>query len=180
MKLKKIIMMAAVVALGMSSVAHAAVQDQGHGKVTFNGAIIDASCSIDPNSIDQTVELGQIAKVALKDGGTSTPRYFDIKLENCEFAKNEPNKVSVTFTGMEADGPNGLLGITGTARGAGVAITDASGDKITLGEATKPQELQSGNNTLKFTAYLQGSQASGAQVVPGDFQAVTDFTLSYN
>ena len=45
MKLNQI-MLAAVMAFGVSSLAHAAVKDQGHGKVTFNGSIIDAPCSI--------------------------------------------------------------------------------------------------------------------------------------
>lgn len=38
--------------------------DQGHGTVTFTGSIIDAPCSIAPESIDQTVNLGQISNVA--------------------------------------------------------------------------------------------------------------------
>lgn len=63
MKLNKI-MLAAVMAFGVSSLAHAA--DQGHGKVTFSGSIIDAPCSIAPESLDQTVELGAISNVALK------------------------------------------------------------------------------------------------------------------
>lgn len=188
MKTKKnMTVLALVASLGMSSFAHAAVKDQGHGKVTFNGAIIDAACSIAPESIDQTVDLGQISKVALKDSGTSTPRNFEIKLENCEFSESEPNKVQVTFSGMAANGSNDLLGITGTAKGAGVSIQDASGTKIKLGEPTKAQELQNGNNTLLFSAYLQGEGTTGtgeeavnAEIVPGDFTAVTDFTLAYN
>lgn len=178
MKLNKI-MMAAVVAFGMSSVAYAA--DQGHGKVTFTGSIIDAPCSIKPESIDQTVELGQVSNVALKDGGTSTPRQFSIDLENCVFeGKEAKNKVTVTFTGMESATTDGLLGITGTAKGASIAITDASGQVVKLGEPTKAQELQNGNNSLSFAAYLQGDLASTAVIVPGDFQSVADFTLAYN
>ncbi|QJU41469.1 fimbrial protein [Serratia marcescens] len=185
MKLNKI-MMAAAVAFGLSSTAFAA--DQGHGKVTFTGAIIDAPCSINPDSIDQTVELGQISKVALLNGGKSTPRNFSIDLENCTFAKNtstgalEKNKVALTFTGMEsnANPSNGLLGITGTAKGASVAITDGSGAVIKLGKPTKDQELQNGSNTLKFAAYLQGDGASNAVITEGEFQAVADFTLAYN
>lgn len=177
MKLNKI-MMAAVVAFGMSSVAYAA--DQGHGKVTFTGSIIDAPCSISPESEDQTVELGQVSNVALKDGGTSKPRPFAIDLENCAFDGDDAkNKVTVTFTGMEGAGNNGLLGITGTAKGASVAITDASGQAVELGKATKAQELQNGDNTLAFSAYLQGDGASAA-IIPGEFQAVADFTLAYN
>ncbi|CAI1169897.1 fimbrial protein [Serratia fonticola] len=177
MKLNKI-MMVAVVAFGMSSLAHAAVKDQGHGKVTFTGSIIDAPCSISPESIDQTISLGQISKVALKDGGQSTPRNFSIDLENCEVGEKDKNKVSVTFTGMESVAGNGLLGITGTAKGASVAITDGSGKVIELGKATKAQQLQNGNNTLSFAAYMQGDGASAA-VTEGEFQAVADFTLAY-
>ena len=182
MQLNKI-MMAAVVAFGLSSTAFAA--DQGHGKVTFTGAIIDAPCSITPESIDQTVELGQISKVALLNGGQSTPRNFSIDLENCTFDADDEgnllkNKVAITFTGMESQAGNGLLGITGTAKGASVAITDGSGSVITLGEPTKEQSLQAGNNTLSFAAYLQGETASGTVITEGDFQAVADFTLAYN
>ncbi|MBH1922365.1 fimbrial protein [Serratia marcescens] len=184
MKLNKI-MMAAAVAFGLSSTAFAA--DQGHGKVTFTGAIIDAPCSINPDSIDQTVELGQISKVALLNGGQSTPRNFSIDLENCTFADDGKgnlvkNKVALTFTGMEsnANPANGLLGITGTAKGASVAITDGSGAVIKLGKPTKTQELQSGSNSLNFAAYLQGDSASTAVITEGEFQAVADFTLAYN
>lgn len=174
-------MFAAVVLLGVSSIAHAAVKDQGHGTVTFTGSIIDAPCSITPETVDQTVDLGQVSNVALKDGGKSTPRNFSIDLENCELAADKNGKnntVSLTFTGMESTANNGLLGITGTAQGASIAITDGSGQVIELGKPTKAQALQNGNNTLSFAAYLQGDNASSG-VVPGDFQSVADFTLAY-
>ena len=182
MKLNKI-MIAAAMAFGVSSAAHAA--DAGHGKITFNGSIVDAPCSITPESVDQTVELGQISNVALKDGGKSNPRPFSIELENCSFEASpegvlQKNKVAVTFTGMESSAVDGLLGITGTAQGAGVAITDGAGDVIALGQPTKDQALQEGRNTLSFSAYLQGAAKSGTDIVPGDFQAVADFTLAYN
>ncbi|CAI2526584.1 fimbrial protein [Serratia ficaria] len=179
MKLNKI-MMAAVLAFGVTSVAHAA--DQGHGTVTFKGAIIDAPCSITPETVDQTVNLGQVSNVALKDGGQSTPKNFQIKLENCELNDKAPGKnntVSVKFTGASSVDDAALLGITGTAKGAGIAITDGSGKLVELGKASSAQTLGNGNNTLSFAAYLQGSKASGAVITPGDFQSVADFTLAY-
>lgn len=177
MKLNKI-MMAAVLAFGTISAVQAA--DQGHGKVTFTGSIIDAPCSIAPESVDQTVELGQVSNAALKDGGKSTPKNFDIKLEDCSFGTPAAkNKVQVTFTGMESTAGNGLLGITGTAKGASVAITQADGQVIALGKPTKEQALQDGNNTLNFAAYMQGDGASTV-ITEGAFQAVADFTLAYN
>lgn len=177
MKMNKALLAVAVV-FGMSSLAHAA--DEGHGKVTFKGSIIDAPCSISPESVDQTVELGPISNVALKDGGQSTPRNFSIQLENCSFGSPaEKNKVAVTFSGMESAADNGLLGITGNAKGASVAITDGSGAIIELGKPTKDQILQDGNNTLSFAAYMQGDGES-ATITEGDFQATADFTLAYN
>ncbi|OKP32416.1 fimbria A protein [Serratia marcescens] len=165
MKLNKI-MMAAVLAFGATSMmTHAAPKDQGHGTVTFKGAIIDAPCSITPETVDQTVSLGQVSNVALKDGGHSTPKNFQIKLENCDLnpgdaqGNGKNNAVSITFTGASSVEDNKLLGITGTAKGAGIAITDGSGSLIELGKASSAQTLGNGNNTLSFAAYLQGSKA---------------------
>lgn len=184
MKLNKI-MMAAVLAFGATSMmANAAVKDQGHGTVTFKGAIIDAPCSITPETVDQTVNLGQVSNVALKAGGQSTPKNFQIKLENCELISGEKepgknNTVAITFTGASSIDDSALLGITGTAKGAGIAITDGSGKLIELGKASSAQTLGNGNNTLSFSAYLQGNKASNAVVTPGEFQSVADFTLAY-
>ncbi|HAT4913356.1 TPA: type 1 fimbrial protein [Serratia marcescens] len=172
MKLNKI-MLAAAVAFGVSSTAFAA--DQGHGKVTFSGAITDAPCSISPGSADQTVELGQVSNSLLKKGGKSVPKAFTIDLEHCELEKDK-SKVSVTFNGVESK--NGMLAISGTASGASVAITDAGGKILPLGTASTAVDVKEGNTTMRFAAYLQGDTASGA-VVPGDFTAIADFTMAY-
>lgn len=166
------------VVFNMFSLVHAA--DQGGGKVTFTGSIIDSPCSIAPEASDQTVSLGQISNALLSGGGKSVPENFSIQLEGCSFGSSATkNKVSVTFTGMESTANNGLLGITGTAKGASVAITSADGEVIKLGKPTKEQTLQDGQNTLNFAAYVQGDGAS-ASIVEGEFQAVSDFTLAYN
>ncbi|MEZ2831042.1 fimbrial protein [Serratia liquefaciens] len=174
MKLNKIVLGLSLV-LGAASFANAA--DQGHGTVTFTGSIIDAPCSIDPNTIDQTVDLGQVSNVALLDKGTSAPKYFEIRLENCSLTEGKANTVTATFNGATG-GTEGMLGMTGTASGASIAMTDMSGKLIKLGEATTAQEVTVGNNTLGFTAYLQGDGAS-AGVTPGDFKSVANFTLAY-
>ncbi|AVE51385.1 type 1 fimbrial protein [Serratia marcescens] len=180
MKLNKI-MLAAVMAFGVSSLAHAA--NQGSGTVTFSGSIIDAPCSIAPESIDQTVELGAISNVALKNGSkASTPRDFHIQLEGCDLKTEAPGKnntVTLTFNGTASETDKKLLAITGEAKGAGIAITDANKNLIELGKASNAIELQNGRNKLSFAAYLQGSSASDSVIVPGEFQAVADFTLAY-
>lgn len=175
----KKIMIASFMSLGMvSSICMAA--DQGSGKVTMAGSIIgtQAPCIISPESIDQTVELGQVADVVLLEShgtGKSTPRQFPINLEQCEVTGN--GAVSVTFNGMS--GKDGRLAITGTASGASVAFTDDSGDVLRLGKPSKGFKLNEGSNTLRFSTYLQGDGAP-ENIKPGDYQAVTDFTLSYH
>lgn len=177
MNTKKLALIAAMITTTLMANANAA--DQGHGKVTFTGSIIDAPCSISPDSIDQTVSLGEISQAALENNGTndgtSVPQNFEIKLENCTDVTSKT--VTTTFTGAEG-ATAGSLGITGTAKGASIILTNGDGNQVKLGEATAPHMLQDGNNTLFFSAYLQGDGAT-ATVTPGDFSAIADFTLAY-
>lgn len=181
MKLNNIAL-ATILSLGMVSLANA---DAGSGKVKFTGKIIDAPCSIDPDSIDQTKSFGQVANVALVNGGKSSVVNFDIKLLGCDVTSaGAKNKVKVTFTGPNGGATgntNTLLGITGTARGASIAMYDYSNQPITLGTATTVQNLANGDNTLVFSAYLQGHAGTTlADIEEGDFTSTTNFTLAYN
>lgn len=184
MKFNKI---ASAVVLSMGMVAFGAnAADQGSGSVTFTGSIIDAPCSIHPDSVDQVVELGQVASAALKNSGKSTPRFFDIKLENCSLdtSKDEngkpvaANTVSITFGGPEANDAKDLVAISGDAKGAGVAIEDMMGKRVILGKATEAQSLIAGDNTLQLSSYLVGLGNDDA-IEAGEFQAVSNFTMSY-
>ncbi|WP_077295375.1 fimbrial protein [Yersinia proxima] len=152
--------------------------DSGSGTVTFTGSIIDAPCSITPESSDQTVDLGQISSASLVNKGTSTPRNFSIELEKCDITTMK--NVAITFTGSTDNTDPALLGITGTAKGAGVVITDGSGSTIKLGQASAAHTLGADNNTLIYSAYLQGNSATVGSVVPGEFTSVANFTLAYN
>jgi type 1 fimbria pilin len=175
MKLNKL-MLATVIAFASASVAHAA-SDQGNGKVTFTGSIIDAPCSIDPNSVDQTVHMGQISNRVLDKQGKSSMQPFNIELKDCSLSTMK--NVKVTFTGTPDPDNSKLLALSGTATGAGIVIYDMLHSKdVELGTATDGQGLTENDNSLKFAAYLQGSSASGA-VVPGDFTSVANFTLAY-
>ncbi|WP_163830942.1 fimbrial protein [Proteus mirabilis] len=174
MKLKKLHL---VLGLGLSIIAGSALAaDQGHGTVEFYGSIIDAPCSIDPDSGAQRIPLGQVSSSALKDGGSSASKMFKIKLLQC--STETYKTVKTTFTGAEApDVLEGALGIEGIAKNAAVVITNAGGEQIKLGQASAAQTLNDGNNDLNFAAYLQGSSSKAA--IPGDFTAIATFALSY-
>lgn len=172
------IALATVLSLGMVSLANA---DAGSGKVNFTGKIIDAPCSIAPESLDQTKSFGQVANVALVNGGRSEVLKFDIKLQGCDITSK--NKVQVTFGGPNGGATgntNTLLAITG-AHGASIAMYDGSNQPITLGTATTVQNLLAGANTLSFSAYLQGHAGTTlSDIEEGDFTSTTNFTLAYN
>lgn len=78
---------------------------QGQGKVTFNGTVVDAPCGIDAQSADQSIEFGQVSKVLLNNGGSSTPKNFDIKLTDCDVTNykkaGKTGTVSLTFSGFK-------------------------------------------------------------------------------
>ncbi|MFA1017992.1 fimbrial protein [Enterobacter sp. SAT-E-asb] len=177
MNAKKILLAMALSSL-MAAGAHAAT-DQGHGKITFLGSVIDAPCSIDAKSLDQTVQLGAISKNQLADGGKSTPVGFDIQLHDCDAAT--ANKASITFNGLAGDQTGGLDGafaVTGQAAGVGVVIADMGGKVIKPSTKSALAAMNDGDNDLQFLAYVQGSTVSGA-VVPGNFTSIANFMMTY-
>ncbi|WP_270655257.1 fimbrial protein [Enterobacter bugandensis] len=146
----------------------------GHGTVHFKGEIIDAACSIAPESADQTVDLGQISNSSLKNNGTSSPVAFNIKLQNCDISTYKT--VKATWSGTEDANKSGIWGITGTASGAGIVLRDASEKPIVLGTETAATTLTANDTTIAMSAYLQGD---GSTVVPGAFTGAADFVLAY-
>ena len=159
---------------GSASMVQAA--GAGQGTVTFEGAIIEAACSNAPESVDQTVGLGQIAKSQLDLGGSSQPEPFKIQLVGCDTTTLK--SVSTTFIGGASKDVPGALGIVGTASGAGIVMRDATGADIVLGTPTVFQPIGDGNNTLLFGSFLKGATAADT-VVPGEFTAITNFSLAY-
>ncbi|HEF8774188.1 fimbrial protein [Providencia manganoxydans] len=176
--MKKIIL-ATLISGAMS--ASALAVDAGTGTVTFNGSIISAPCSIAPGEENQEVQLGQVSDVTLNQGGSSTAQPFSIQLQGCNL--KDTNTVKVTFNGTEAvingaegNTNTGMLQITGEAKGAAVKLMSTSGTQIKVNDSYT-QSYVTGNNELKFAAALQG--LDGETVAPGNFSAVTNFTLAY-
>ncbi|HDV9907157.1 TPA: type 1 fimbrial protein [Klebsiella oxytoca] len=168
--------------VGATLMAGSAFADQGAGKITFTGSIIDAPCSITAESADQTISLGAISNVALAangNTGVSTPEPFSIELKDCVIATaGTKDKVSVTFTGAASTYDANSLGLIGTAEGAYILMSQSDGAKVALNTPTSAQTVGNGNNTLSFTAALKGG-GSEATIKPGSFQVPTNFVLAY-
>ncbi|CRM30067.1 type 1 fimbrial protein [Pseudomonas fluorescens] len=169
-KMKTVLLSVGLLA-GSMSMAHAA-----DGTVTFIGSVHSGACSIKPDSVDQTVRLGAIAKHQLQAGGKSEARTVKIELEGCDLTGLTDNTVTTTFTGAPSSVVPGAIGTVGGAGNLGIMMTHG-GDLVKLGVPTAPQVISVGDNTLEFGAYVQG--AATGDIIPGDFSAVTNFTLAY-
>lgn len=173
----------AIMAVSLAATSAVNAKDQGHGVITFKGAIIDAPCSIAQDSAYQEVEMAQVANVALKNGGKSAQTPFKIQLLGCDL--DTLKSVTAKFTGAPG-GTTDLLALKGVT-GASLAIADHNGELIKNGSESSAQTLANGDNYLMFNAYLQGDmteavgggEATPAVVTPGNFETMANFTLNY-
>ncbi|MGU5541299.1 fimbrial protein [Aeromonas hydrophila] len=166
--------------LGPSSPAASSPQDQGHGTIKFVGAIIDAPCSIAPESVDQTVQMGEIANSLLNKQGSTPLRPFEIHLESCDFTTAA--SATVTFSGIPSDDTKHALALNGGGSGGAIALVNKqSGEEIVLGTPTKVSSLVNGDNHLKFGAKVVSTVAADGSnpPVPGEFDAAADFVMNY-
>ncbi|EIE3257554.1 type 1 fimbrial protein [Escherichia coli] len=174
--------MAGAVAMALVSFG-ANAADQGHGKVNFKGTVIDAPCGIHPDSVDQTIDFGQISKAHLNADGESIHKQLKIELVNCDFSEpGAPKTVKVAFSGTsDAAHPDEL----GTAGGTGTAVVVSASDgsfvKFDGSTPNNSTDLKEGNNTLNYMTWVKkASNATDGKVKEGDFTAVANFNLTYN
>lgn len=180
MRMIKTVMAAAVAATLVSFGAHA---NQGGGTVTFTGNIVDAPCSIAPESVNQTVEMGAISNSAIRNG-TAQVKNFNIRLEGCDLQKynadGAPNAgstwsgVKVTFNGVSADTSKQYLGV---ADNVGIELTQG-GKPLTIGIPADKLVLQGGNQTLSFGAQVKAVDKTKA-IPLTNFNTVASFAVAY-
>ncbi|EKS1633022.1 type 1 fimbrial protein [Escherichia coli] len=178
--MKKIIYGMAV-ALSFSSAVNAATDQgygQGQGQVNFKGVVIDAPCGIDPDSADQTIDFGQISKTHLNKPGISAKKNVDIKLVNCTLEKAS-KYVTITFSGSSlGDGSElGTSGGTGTA----IRMSTAAGELVKFDGTTAAGKynLKDGDNTMRYSAWVEKASTNTGDVTEGEFAAVANFNLAY-
>lgn len=145
----KITLAMAVVGMMSTVTAFAApisTTDAGQGTIQFTGSVIDAPCSIVPESQNIQVNLGQVnLKTLDQTDKTSSAVPFTINLTGCSFeAPTNPSttvqysKVAVTFPGTNS--PTGGANKGEIVNGA----TDAAGNvviQLLKGDGTSPVDL---------------------------------------
>ncbi|KJG38017.1 hypothetical protein UA32_11575 [Photobacterium angustum] len=148
------------------------------GTVNFQGEITAGACAVDKDSVDQTVQMGQVKAVTLKDAGAvSSSHHFNIKLDDC--STDTYNNVAMSFSGA-TDG-NGSLALTdaaGSAKNVGIDIYDGAHKKVTFGgTSTTPVEFHDGTNVIPFSANYVSTNGGATA---GTANATTTFNVVYS
>ncbi|HAI8831506.1 TPA: fimbria/pilus periplasmic chaperone [Escherichia coli] len=139
MKLKHVGMIVVSV-LAMSSAAVSAAEGDesvtttvNGGVIHFKGEVVNAACAIDSESMNQTVELGQVRSSRLaKAGDLSSAVGFNIKLNDCD--TNVSSNAAVAFLGTTVTSNDDTLALqssaAGSAQNVGIQILDRTGEVL--------------------------------------------------
>ncbi|WP_421512497.1 fimbrial protein (plasmid) [Enterobacter sp. JS8-1] len=151
------------------------------GTVNFNGEILDAACSVDVGSQNQTVELGKYNKSEFTAAGDVTAATkFNIVLKDCPATVTS---ATVRFDGTPDTTDSTLLAIdssvAGAATGVGINLMTADMAQLPLhGSNGYSYTLSStADNTLDFYAQYKSTVAS---VTAGPANSVANFSVVYN
>ncbi|PLR31815.1 fimbrial protein [Chimaeribacter californicus] len=176
--IKKSLLCLAVSALFTAGSVLAA--DQGQGKITFKGLVINAPCSVDPESVDLQVSLGEVSDKALATG-VSAAVPVNIQLNDCVLDGATPiTKVKVRFdsTNVTTENADLLANLhAGGAQNVGVRLLQENEQHIGIG-STVEVPLVGTNKTqiLKFKAHME---PVGGAPTPGDVEASAHYVLEY-
>lgn len=165
-----------LVALGLTSAASAFAAD---ATLTFTGTIILPTCTVDSNSVNQTIALGTARTTDFAAvGNTQNPTAFNIALNSCA-----PNtNVAMTVNGT-SDTVQSVLKNTGTAGQVGVQLLkavnagDTTGSPITLNSSLNIGTVGA-TNTLTIPMVAQFYRLGA--MTGGTVSATATVNFAYN
>lgn len=171
----------AILAMSAMSAANAAsTTTVTGGTIHFTGEVVDAACSVSPQSADQTVPLGQVRAATMKTAGaTANPTPFNIILQDCDTTVS--TNAAVSFYGPATAAGDALSVSSITTPGAaatnvGIQIIDQN-EQVVKPNSDIPSSaftLIDGTNTLPFKAQFlsQGDATAGAADADATFNVV--------
>ena len=154
--------------------------DQGHGRVTLNGQIQAAACTVSTEDVWQEISFGSHP---LKDftrySATEVSNDFSLNLVNCILEKEkggEWESVEITFDGpREPDDPS-LFMLSGGGAGIAMRITDDYGHPAIAGEPMPKVPLSNEATNLNYHLHLV---ANGKELHAGDISTFLRFMVVY-
>jgi hypothetical protein len=149
------------------------------GVVHLQGELFYAPCTIDLNTHDQTIELGEFSSRDGKENQISAHRQIDIRLLKCIFKSvkgeraNDEQYYQIAFELVGSHLPFTQQGRDGLIY---PEIRDESGIEILLGEPVKSRRIDNSNVTLKYSIQLRNF---GAQLMTDKYQSLLKFRMDY-
>lgn len=185
MKLKHVgIIVVSVLAMSSAAVSAAEGDESvtttvNGGVIHFKGEVVNAACAIDSESMNQTVELGQVRSSRLaKAGDLSSAVGFNIKLNDCD--TNVSSNAAVAFLGTTVTSNDDTLALqssaAGSAQNVGIKFWTVQ-EVLVLDGATfsAKTDLIDGTNILPF----QARYIALGQSVAGTANADATFKVQY-
>ena len=146
-------------------------------KIHVTGSVIDTACSVDMDSIDQSVNLGTLPLSTVIDQAHQPDKKFSVRLDNCSLARhdggNDFKGFSINFMGT---GDDGMFLLSGKARGVALEIKDYNGQIIHPGIAVNTHKLENGNITMDYYINII---SNGEKLNPGDYSGNIEYRLDY-
>ena len=171
--------------IGSTLFISASAANQGNGRVTLEGQIVDSACALDAGSAYQLIEMDPVPVGRLIRDGDSDPHPFTLRLVACTLTRPDPESpgeylpdwqhVRVTFDGL-ADASGRLFAIGGTARGLALRIADTQGQESIPGVPMPLAPLTGADQELHYTLQLVGN---GRPVAVGSHRTAVRFRLEY-
>lgn len=145
--------------------------------VYFKGEIVESACGLSPDSLNQTIELGQHPTHKFQEkGDRSTPVPFRIKLTDCD---TDVAKTAEFKFESNPDTTGELFNVEGGAAGIGVRILH-NGNPINNGDVAATNVLVNGTNIASFSAaYEMNVDSSVSKVHAGNAESWALLRVSY-
>ncbi|WP_336218233.1 fimbrial protein [Citrobacter amalonaticus] len=147
------------------------------GTIHFKGNIINEACTVDTNSKNQTVILGDIAAASFSAAGDkSTPTKFTINVTDCPATVKQ---IAFKFDGINDSDNTKLLKLDSgmTATKVGIEISDSNGVPIDLHTSSPKYNVAAdGSASLEFIGRYV---ATAATVGAGTADGTSEFTINY-
>ncbi|MBI0278574.1 type 1 fimbrial protein (plasmid) [Hafnia alvei] len=174
--------MAAV--LAAMAIAGAGAAD---GTISFTANVVDATCSVAPESKDMIVDFGKTSLSGFNSQTsgsqyTSVAKTIVIKLLNCP---ESVSKATITLSGASqttGSGRGGLLPVSGSGAATGVVIffdAGANGGAAIQLNTPFTRNLVEGDNTINMRAYLGGTGDGSPAATAGTITATAQYSISY-
>lgn len=149
------------------------------GDIVMQGELIEASCTIDPESRELWINFGEVsAREITPEANSLVSKNFNIKLIGCTLPSNDKGSASraqITMMGTATDGDR-LLQVNGDSEGFGIQIKNVHGEILKLNTKLPDYTLLEGRNRLDFTATLVAYQK---YIKAGDFVGTLRFRMDY-